>query len=94
MGVTGKWIKALVGIKKSEKSESSVKEENVGIISFSQHFFFYLLIAPLLAEKVDIKHSFVISCSKSLLNCLFHAKKFYHMSGQSHKCSTDDSRVT
>lgn len=36
MGVTGKWIKALVGgIKKSEKSESSVKEENVGIICFS-----------------------------------------------------------
>ncbi|KAF3439476.1 hypothetical protein FNV43_RR17754 [Rhamnella rubrinervis] len=28
MGVTGKWIKALVGIKKSEKSESSVREEN------------------------------------------------------------------
>ncbi|KAL6196072.1 hypothetical protein ACLB2K_031688 [Fragaria x ananassa] len=28
MGVSGKWIKALVGLKKSEKSHSSVKDEN------------------------------------------------------------------
>ncbi|XP_022731988.1 protein IQ-DOMAIN 1-like [Durio zibethinus] len=28
MGVSGKWIKALVGLKKSEKSQSSDKEEN------------------------------------------------------------------
>jgi hypothetical protein len=31
MGVAGKWIKALVGLKKSEKSQSSEKDENVGI---------------------------------------------------------------
>lgn len=35
MGVSGKWIKALVGLKKSEKSPSSEKDENVGIIIFS-----------------------------------------------------------
>ncbi|KAK8503445.1 hypothetical protein V6N13_094719 [Hibiscus sabdariffa] len=29
MGVSGKWIKALVGLKKTEKSQSSVKGENV-----------------------------------------------------------------
>ena len=29
MGVSGKWIKALVGLKKSEKSESSEKNESV-----------------------------------------------------------------
>ncbi|XP_050367488.1 protein IQ-DOMAIN 5 [Argentina anserina] len=28
MGVSGKWIKALVGLKKSEKSQSSVKDDN------------------------------------------------------------------
>lgn len=30
MGVSGKWIRALVGLKKSEKSQSSEKDENVG----------------------------------------------------------------
>ncbi|XP_068500261.1 protein IQ-DOMAIN 5 isoform X3 [Phaseolus vulgaris] len=30
MGVSGKWIKALIGLKKSEKPESSVKDGNVG----------------------------------------------------------------
>lgn len=30
MGVSGKWIKALVGLKKSERSKSSEKDENVG----------------------------------------------------------------
>lgn len=34
MGVSGKWIRALVGLKKSEKSHSSEKEENVGNIFF------------------------------------------------------------
>lgn len=34
MGVSGKWIKALVGLKKSEKSHSSVKDENVSTNSF------------------------------------------------------------
>ena len=33
MGVSGKWIRALVGLKKPEKSQSSEKNENVGIIS-------------------------------------------------------------
>lgn len=31
MGVSGKWIKALVGLKKSEKPESSDKDGNVSI---------------------------------------------------------------
>lgn len=31
MGVSGKWIKALVGLKKSDKSPSSEKDENVGV---------------------------------------------------------------
>lgn len=31
MGVPGKWIKALVGLKKSEKPESSEKNGNVSI---------------------------------------------------------------
>ncbi|KAM7497002.1 hypothetical protein LguiA_021416 [Lonicera macranthoides] len=30
MGVSGKWLKALVGLKKSEKPQSSGKDENVG----------------------------------------------------------------
>ncbi|WMV56249.1 hypothetical protein MTR67_049634 [Solanum verrucosum] len=34
MGVSGKWIRALVSLKKSEKSHSSEKEENVGNIFF------------------------------------------------------------
>jgi len=38
MGVSGKWIRALVGLKKPEKSQSSEKNENVGIISII--FFF------------------------------------------------------
>jgi len=32
MGVTGRWIKALVGLKKSERSPSSVKTESVGFL--------------------------------------------------------------
>ena len=57
MGVSGKWIRALVGLKKPEKSQSSEKNENVGIISvnfckekkilFTFHQlvkFFYILI--------------------------------------------------
>ena len=35
MGVSGKWIRALVGLKKPEKSQSSEKNENVGIISIN-----------------------------------------------------------
>lgn len=34
MGVSGKWIKALIGLNKSEKSQSLEKDGNVGI-----HFF-------------------------------------------------------
>ncbi|XP_059430677.1 protein IQ-DOMAIN 5 [Corylus avellana] len=37
MGVAGKWIKALVGLKKSEKSESSEKDENRTAASKSRH---------------------------------------------------------
>ncbi|KAK9280339.1 hypothetical protein L1049_014027 [Liquidambar formosana] len=37
MGVSGKWIKALVGLKKSEKSESSEKEENRTTTSKFRH---------------------------------------------------------
>ncbi|KAH9659481.1 IQ-domain 5 [Citrus sinensis] len=37
MGVSGKWIKALVGLKKSEKSPSSEKDENRKAGSRSQH---------------------------------------------------------
>lgn len=43
MGVSGKWIKALVGLKKSEKSPSSEKDENVGIIIFSSFSNIHLL---------------------------------------------------
>lgn len=40
MGVSGKWIKALVGLKKSERSKSSEKDENVGahLITLSNAF--------------------------------------------------------
>ncbi|XVE59684.1 hypothetical protein DITRI_Ditri05aG0065700 [Diplodiscus trichospermus] len=37
MGVSGKWIKALVGLKKSEKSQSSEKEENRAASSKIRH---------------------------------------------------------
>ncbi|KAK6235296.1 hypothetical protein SCA6_010633 [Theobroma cacao] len=37
MGVSGKWIKALVGLKKSEKSQSSEKEENGAAASKFRH---------------------------------------------------------
>ncbi|KAJ8768147.1 hypothetical protein K2173_021087 [Erythroxylum novogranatense] len=37
MGVSGKWIKALVGLKKSEKSQSSEKEENTSNVKKSRH---------------------------------------------------------
>lgn len=40
MGLPGKWIKALVGLKKSEKSQSSEKDENVGI--YVEYFAFLL----------------------------------------------------
>lgn len=40
MGVSGKWIKALVGLKKSEKSQSSEKDENVCISLSSEHLIF------------------------------------------------------
>ena len=40
MGVSGKWIKALVGLKKSEKSQSSEKDEKVDIYVF---YFSFLL---------------------------------------------------
>ncbi|KAE8705774.1 hypothetical protein F3Y22_tig00110418pilonHSYRG00253 [Hibiscus syriacus] len=37
MGVSGKWIKALVGLKKTEKSQSSEKEENRSVTSKFRH---------------------------------------------------------
>uniref|UniRef100_A0A2N9FGX6 DUF4005 domain-containing protein n=1 Tax=Fagus sylvatica TaxID=28930 RepID=A0A2N9FGX6_FAGSY len=37
MGVSGKWIRALVGLKKSEKSQSSEKDENRTAASKSRH---------------------------------------------------------
>lgn len=38
MGVSGKWFKALVGSKKSEKSQSSEHDENaVSIILYPSH---------------------------------------------------------
>ncbi|GLT48643.1 hypothetical protein SLA2020_222540 [Shorea laevis] len=37
MGVSGKWLKSLVGLKKSEKSQSSDKEENNAAASKSRH---------------------------------------------------------
>lgn len=37
MGVSGKWIKALVGLKKSEKPQSSVKDDNRTTASRFQH---------------------------------------------------------
>lgn len=50
MGLPGKWIKALVvGLKKSEKSQSSEKDENVVI--YVEYFAF--LLFPLL----DIVHT-------------------------------------
>lgn len=50
MGVSGKWIRALVGLKKQEKSHSAEKDENVGNL-----FFFYVisfLHMSLIAESV------------------------------------------
>ena len=41
MGVSGKWFKALVGLKKSEKSQSLDKDENVGFLFFT--FFFFII---------------------------------------------------
>lgn len=41
MGVSGKWIKALVGLRKSEKSQSSEKDENVGTFFFLFYFSFW-----------------------------------------------------
>jgi len=40
MGLPGKWIKALVGSKKSEKSQSSEKDENVSAL-FGLPFLFF-----------------------------------------------------
>ncbi|KAJ0020013.1 hypothetical protein Pint_31663 [Pistacia integerrima] len=37
MGVSGKWIRALVGLKKSEKSPSSEKDENRAAASKFRH---------------------------------------------------------
>lgn len=41
MGVSGKWIRALVGLKKSDKSQSSEKDENVSLflLLFQSHLF-------------------------------------------------------
>lgn len=49
MGVSGKWIKALVGLKKSEKSQSSEKDESVSNFLFYKFpnfvcFFFSCLV--------------------------------------------------
>lgn len=43
MGVSGKWIKALVGLKKSEKSQSQERDDNVSILFFphSPNFNFF-----------------------------------------------------
>lgn len=35
MGVSGKWIKSLLSIKKPQKSQSSEKDENVGTLLFA-----------------------------------------------------------
>lgn len=49
MGVPGKWIRALVGLKKSDKAESSDKDVNVSmafcfsLASFSSSYLFFLL---------------------------------------------------
>jgi hypothetical protein len=40
MGVSGKWFKALGGLKKSEKSQSLDKDENVGFLFFTIFFLF------------------------------------------------------
>lgn len=53
MGVSGKWIKALVGLKKSEKSPSSEKDENVGIIIFSSFSNIHLLSFQSFFRKVE-----------------------------------------
>jgi hypothetical protein len=45
MGVSGKWFKALVGLKKSEKSQSLDKDENVGFLFFT--VFFFIIISSL-----------------------------------------------
>jgi hypothetical protein len=44
MGVSGKWFKALVGLKKSEKSQSLDKDENVGFLFFTVFFLLLFLV--------------------------------------------------
>lgn len=56
MGVSGKWIKALVGLKKSEKSGSSKKEEKVAIF----------LTFNLLFDSGITHYSFLCSSMRSL----------------------------
>lgn len=46
MGVSGKWIKSLIGIKKSEKPESSEKDGNVSIALSVCLFYFFCTSIP------------------------------------------------
>ena len=44
LGVSGKWIKSLIGLKKSEKSQSSEKDEKVDIYVFYFSFLLFVLL--------------------------------------------------
>lgn len=46
MGISGKWLRTLVGLRKSEKSQNSGKDENVGKIAIA----FCDVLLPTFAE--------------------------------------------
>jgi|APAra0007618407_1042631.scaffolds.fasta_scaffold00439_7 hypothetical protein len=52
MGASGRWIKALVGFTKSDKSRSSKKDENVSTSKedYYKSFFLFVLIMPMLVH--------------------------------------------
>ena len=74
MGVSGKWIKALVGLKKSEKSQSSVKDDNVSTISFQCLIFYNLFTlcsfsCLLLSCKVRLEFLMLLKSARILDQC-------------------------
>ncbi|PPD74459.1 hypothetical protein GOBAR_DD28607 [Gossypium barbadense] len=59
MGVSGKWIKALVGLKKSEKSQSSEKVENVSL-NVAVFFGFMLVSQP--THNIQACDMYIMAC--------------------------------
>jgi hypothetical protein len=52
MGVSGKWFKALVGLKKSEKSQSLDKEENVSLFIYFYYYAVFLYQVLILMASI------------------------------------------